>query len=278
MGIAYLTFSVLLGLVVLFMCTKKGLPKLWGAVVFILPPAAPVMIFKSEGAGKALVAALVLAGFTASGSLEFYLYSQNKEKNKYSHLPPIVREMISRNEFVVRSTIEIYEASRKLDSMGMVQSRMSDIKNTLALIRTMRGMLAANKDHIENLTSYIDRHNDFIKRSNLSWAFWISKFYNDPCISLHSSSQKMYFKAFEDLLQYTEKEFNKIMNLKSRQHLGNYDAYYLRYRGVADRYNRISKKRAEFQETFIEAHPEVKPFLPGSHHMRPFKFWDRFSF
>lgn len=278
MGIAYLTFTVLLGLILIFMCTKRGLPKLWAMLVFILPITAPLILFKSKRTVTLLPVIVVLAGFIFAGSLEFYLFSKHREENKYSHLPPIVREMIRLNESVVNSTIKIYEGSKKLDSLGMVQSRLSDIRTTLELIETMRGMLTENKNNIDQFISYIDRHKAFIHRQNLYWAAWISKFYNDPCISQHASFQKMYFNAFEDLLMYMDKNYDKIMQVKSSQHLANYNAYYLRYRGIADRYNRISKKRIKCHENFIALHPEVKPFLPGSHHLSPFKFWDKFSF
>ncbi len=64
----------------------------------------------------------------------------------------------------------------------------------------------------------------------------------------------------------------------SKQHMMTYDAYYMRYRRAADSFNRFNRKRIAFQNQFVESHPEVKPFLPGSHHHEPFKFWDKFQF
>ena len=72
-------------------------------------------------------------------------------------------------------------------------------------------------------------------------------------------SRIRYLAAFENMLQYTRYNFNNIMELKSSAHMANYDAYYLRYRSVADAHNRVNKKRVEFQNKFIQEHPKVKP-------------------
>ncbi len=219
-----------------------------------------------------------IAGFILALSIGVYLYQGGKDRNKYSHLPPVVQEMISRNDAVVASTIAIYNASAKLDSLGMVQSRVTDIKTTIDQIEKMRGLIAENQQAIDNLVSYIGSHADLIQTKGLDWAFYISEFYTDRIVTRHSRSRTQYFDAFETFLKFTYDNFDAIMEEKSIRHRANYDAYYLRYRGVADRYNQINRERIQFQDRFSEAHPAIKPFLPGSHHLEPFKFWDRFSF
>ncbi len=68
------------------------------------------------------------------------------------------------------------------------------------------------------------------------------------------------------------------MEFKSEQHRQSYNAYYILYRRAADKYNRFNRKLVSFQNEFVESHPEVSPFLPGSHQLESFKFWDKFSF
>ena len=219
-----------------------------------------------------------VAGIIIALCIGGYVYRGHKAQNKYSHLPPVVREMIRHNDAVVASTIALYNASAKLDSLGLVQSRISDIKTTLDQIDNMRALIHENKRDIDRLVSYIQDHGELLQRQGLDWAFNIAQFYKDSHVTKHNRSRDRYFDAFETFLQYTHDNFSAIMDDKSSRHRANYDAYYLRYRGVADRHNQINRERIRFQDNFIEAHPGVKPFLPGSHHLAPFKFWDRFSF
>lgn len=278
MGITYPVFCLVFTTAFLVFIIKQKLPKWWAFIVLVIPLAAPVLVSKSQKGPMGPWLGVALGGVIVSVGIEAYLYGDYKERNKYSHLPPVVREMIALNEGVEASTIALYHASGKLDSLGLVQSRISDIKTTLTLIEKMREMIRENQENIQVLVTYIEDHHDYIRRKGLDWAFWIAKFYKDSHVIEHQNSQLRYFKAFEDLLQYTHDNFDNIMELQSSQHMANYDAYYLRYRGVADRHNRYNRKRIRFQNDFVQKHPEVKPFLPGSHHMAPFKFWDKFSF
>lgn len=275
---AYLVFCLGIFISFTIFAVRSKQPVWWPAVVLVLPLAAPLLVHKSGKGKTALWAGITFGGLALAMAAETYLYLDYKERHKYSHLPPVVREMIELNEQVEASTIALYHASGKLDSLGLVQSRITDIRTTLSLIEKMREMIRENQADIDNLLSYIDRHQDYIRRQHLDWAFWISRFYRDQVVVQHQQSRDRYFKAFEDLLQYTHDNFDRIMEDQSAQHMANYDAYYLRYRGIADSHNRYNRKRIDFQDQYVAAHPEVKPFLPGSHHLAPFKFWDRFSF
>lgn len=278
MGYLYMAYCLVLALLTMAACLRQRQSKWWPFFVLALPLAAPVFILKSKKkAGVIWLAAFFISFFAVLG-VEFFLYTSNKENNKSSQLPPIVRQMILLNEAVKTSTIELYNASNKLDSLSMVQSRITDIRTTLDLIEKLRPMLKANQASIGRLTNYIESHGDYIRLQNLNWAFLINKFYTDPNVIQHNHSLVKYLAAFGDMLQYTHDNFENIMEIQSKSHMANYDAYYMRYRGIADRHNRSNKKRIQFQNEFVEKNPEVKPFLPGSHHLEPFKFWDKFSF
>lgn len=278
MGIAYAVFAGTVFLGFSYVVVREKLPWHWAMLVLVLPPAA-LYFLKKSGKGNVLVWSLVLAGGLAAVIVsEVSQYRAFKARNRYSHLPPVVREMIRRNEAVMASTIALYQASARLDSLGLVQSRRTDIRTTLDLIRKMRDLTRTNTRDINRLVTYIDSHRDLMVRRDLDWAFRIADFYRDPQVTAHHQSRHRYFNAFEDLLDYTYENFDRIMAEKSTRHRANYDAYYLRYRGVADRHNQVNRVRIRFQNAFMAEHPEVRPFLPGSHHLEPFKFWDRFSF
>ena len=279
MGYVYVSYCMVLSALTLVACIRSGRSKWWGAIVLMLPPALPVFVLKSKKKGKGLVwlTAFFITFFAVAG-MEFFLYTSHKEKNKYSHLLPIVREMIFLNEQVKASTIELYNASGRLASLSLVQSRITDIRTTLDLIKEIRLLVEKNQAAIDRLVGYTQDHADYILGRKLEWAFLIRQFYSDPILAQHHDSRIKYLAAFENMLQYTHDNFNNIMALKSSAHMANYDAYYLRYRSVADVHNRVNKKRVEFQNKFIQEHPKVKPFVPGAHHIEPFKFWDKFSF
>lgn len=186
--------------------------------------------------------------------------------------------MIQRNDAVMASTIDLYNASARLHSLGLVQSRVTDIKAALEQIGRMRELIRRNIRDIDHLVSYIRSHQDLLQREGLDWASSVAAFYQDPHVAEHHLSRDRYFDAFETLLRFTYAHFDEIMAQKSARYRANYDAYYLRYRGVADRHNQINRERIRFQDRFVAAHPEITPFLPGSHHLEPFKFWDQFSF
>lgn len=217
---------------------------------------------------SALACLLVLTG-------GYFFLSQEKEED---NVPPILKEMLRLNEDVKKTTIEIYNASGKLDSISMVQSRITDIKTTIGLIQNMRELVKENQDAIDRLILFAEEHETYFYRKNLDWIFAVRDFYTDRNVIHHHESRSNYLKAFEKLLTYTYENFQNIMELQSKQHMMTYDAYYHLYRTAADSHNRFNRKRISFQKEFVNKYPEVSPFLPGGHHTESFKFWDKFSF
>lgn len=216
--------------------------------------------------------------FSAVLGAVIFLYVSKTRKPPEDNLPPIIKQVIKLNDNIKKTTIDLYNASGRLDSISMVQSRITDIKSAIDLIGQLREMVKKNQQEIDDLVGFIQDHEPFFNRKNLAWMFAVKDFYSSENVISHQKSQTGYLASFETLLQYTHDNFENIMEHKSQQHMKNYDVYYLRYRRAADLHNRSNRKRIAFQKQFIEEYPEVSPFIPGSHHFEPFKFWDKFSF
>lgn len=278
MGIIYLTYSILLSVLIFIEVKKYKQAIWWSAVVLFFPPATPVVIHKTrKGAGKMWIVIFIVTFLLAVGG-EIFLYSSNKNKNSEDVVPPILKKMLALNENIKKSTGEIYNTSGKLLSLSMVQSRIKDLQSTIETIGKLRQLIKDNQEDIDRLLQFTEKHEDFVRRKNLSWVYSIKEFYNDYNVAQHHKSRANYFVAFEAFLNYTQKNFKNIMELKNEHHMKNYEVYYLRYRRAADSHNRFIKKRIAFQSAFVEEHPEIKPFLPGAHQQGNFKFWDKFQF
>ncbi|MCD4720006.1 MAG: hypothetical protein K8S13_09125 [Desulfobacula sp.] len=236
------------------------------------------MIFKIKKSSRIILVLIFLIIFLMVLGGGIFLYFLNKKKSVQDNLPPIIKQMIVLNEDIEKTTSDIYNASGKLDSISMVQSRITDIESAIKLIGDLRQLVEENQIAIDRLTEFIEDHTSFVHRKNLLWVFAIKEFYTNHHVVQHHKSRVNYLAAFETLLKYTHTNFQNIMELQSRQHMRSYDVYYMRYRRAADSHNRFNKKRISFQTAFVEDHPEVTPFLPGAHHTGPFKFWDKFSF
>ncbi len=224
---------------------------------------------------------LVLIGVTvavlvAAIGAGFFLYSHKKMPE--DNVPPVIKKIIELNEDVKKTTIDIYNLSGKLESVSMTQSRITDLESTIDVITNMRNLTEENQKAIDRLIGFAQEHENYFYRKNLAWIFAIKEFYSDYTVIQHRKSRSDYLGAFETMVTYTYNNYENIMELHSSKHMKSYDVYYMRYRRAADSHNKFNRKRIAFQKEFIEKHPEVKPFLPGSHHLEPFKFWDKFSF
>jgi len=236
------------------------------------------VIFKTKKGKGAILKAVFSAVFLIVLAGAVFLYASKNKKTGQDNVPPIIRQVAGLNKDIKKTTIDLYNASEKLDSLSMVQSRITDIRSAIELIGELRQMVKANQNAVDTLILFIEAHEDFFRRKNLSWIFAIKEFYTNHNVVQHHKSRANFLAAFEALLQYTYKNFQNIMVLKSPQYIKGYDVYYMRYRRAADSHNRFNKKRIAFQTAFVEEHPEVKSLLPGAHHLGSFKFWDKFSF
>jgi hypothetical protein len=277
MGIATAVFFLTVFLAFGVEVIKKRQPWWQGIIVLVLPPAALYFMVKSKNKNLPIWALGLVLGLGIAAGIEGYLYKDYKETHKYSHLPREVQRMISLNDDIMASTITLYKAMAKLSGLSLVQSRAKDLETTLDQIATLRELIRENTRDISHMLTYIESHDQQFKAKGLDWAFKILAFYKSSYILQQRQSGEQYFTTFENFIQYTHKNYHNIMEVKSPRHQANYEAYYMRYRRSADRYNRTNRELIRFQDRFIEKNPGVKPFLPGSHNLQ-FKFWDKFSF
>jgi hypothetical protein len=236
------------------------------------------MIFKTKKSSVIILAivCLVTVSIILGGGIFFYI---SKKKNSVNdNIPPIIQEMITLNEDVKKTTIDIYKLSGKLAGISAAHSRIGDIESAIELIGSLRLLVENNQSAIDRLLQFIEGHADFVHRKNLLWVFSIKKFYMDHNVMQHHKSREKYLSAFETHLKYTFTNFQNIMELQSPQHMQSYHTYYMRWRRAADSHNKFNKKRIKFQIAFVEKNPEVSRFLPGAHQRGEFKFWDKFSF
>ena len=277
-GAAYLGLGLAVCLAFIFASRKTRIIWWQALLVLAFPPAVLVFVFRKETWNRPVWILFVIGGLAAASGLDYHAYRISREQNRYSHLPPVIRKMIILNEQVKASTIAVYQASEKLSSLSLSQSRVADINTTLGVISRMQMLIRSNQADINALVDYIDQQGGGIQHAHLDWALSIAEFYRDPRVKAHAESREAYLTAFGQVLQYTHDHYDQIMEEKSPLHRANYNAYYLRYRGVAERHSAINRDRIEFQSQFVVQHPEVRPFLPGPHHREPFRFWDHLSF
>lgn len=273
----YLVYGAAAAVLTFVFCRKQGQPKWWAGLALIFPLAVVPMMVRAKMKRRTLFVTLLVVSFLSVLAAEAFLYVGRKANSRES-VPPIIKKVTQLNQDVKQTTIDIYKASGKLHSISMVQSRITDIKSSIQVIENLRELVERNHAAIGTLMEFITDHQAYFHRKNLSWVLNIKAFYSDYYVVQHRNSQAQYLSAFEVLLKYTFENFQNIMELKSQRHMKSYDAYYLRYRRAADAYNRFNRKRIAFQKDFALTYPEVRPFLPGSHHQEPFRFWDEFQF
>ena len=277
MGVFYLGFGILASALVFIECRRRQLSLWWAGLTLVFPLAAP-FVFKKTRPQKWIIPAAAIGGcFVLVLGLETFFHVSQTRKSAVS-IPPVIKKIIELNQSVKETTIEIYTISGRLNSLSFVQSRISDIRSTIDTIERIRTLENLNQEAIQRLLEFTSDHRKFLVRQQLGWVLAIRKFYSDRRIKQHHDSLLNYLSAFERLLIYTRDNFDNIMELQSTRHMKNYDAYYMLYRQAADTHNRFNRKRIAFQNQFMEDYPEVKPFLPGPHHLEPFKFWDKFNF
>jgi hypothetical protein len=254
-------------------CYKRDRPKWWAIMVLFAPITTPWFIFKSRKESGIILFMVFLITFAAVVGTEFFLYTEYIEKNRYSDLSPVIRQMIRLTEDLKATTVELDNALVKLAGLSKVESRIHKIKNTIDFIYEVRDIEAVNKNAILRLENYLYDNKSFFAKKNFSWLFKIQEFYDNHNVVQSYKRMKTYLDSFEDLLRYTYVNFSHIKDLKTQKYLQNYDQYYLRYRRAVDSHNRFNVKRIDFQNKFKKKHPEVTPYLPGKRQTETFKLW-----
>jgi uncharacterized protein YkvS len=243
-------------------------------MVLLAPITTPWFIFKSRKKSGIILSLIFVATFSAVATGEFFLYSNYMEKNKHSHLPPVARQMVRLAEELKLSTTKLDQALVKLERLSKVESRIHEIKNTIEFIDNLRGIMSENQNAIQQLVKYMSDYKSFFDRKDLDWVFNIQQFYHNRNVIQHHKSLQKYLDSFESLLKYTYINFYNITEHESKEHFRNYDEYYLRYRRAVDSHNRFNVKRIDFQNSFLEKYPDIKPYLPGERQTETFKLWE----
>lgn len=269
----YFSYSVIIALLMLLECLKKERPRWWVAMVFLAPVTTPWFIIQSRKESGIILLMMFLTTFSAVGGVEFYLYTSYKAKNKYANIPPVTRQMLHLAETLKASTQKFDNALVQLEGMSKVESRINEIKHTIEFIDQVRLIERENKQAIAVFNQYLQDYQSFFVQKDLSWVYKIQEFYDNYNVVQHHKSMHKYLDSFEDLLRYTYRNFYSIKDLKTQEHLENYDQYYLKYRRAVDTHNRFNVRRIDFQNKFLEKFPKVKPYLPGQRQTETFKLW-----
>ncbi len=266
--------AAILASLMLFECSTKNHPKWWALVIFLAPITTPYFIFKTRRQTGIVLIIIFLSTFSAACFSEWFLYIRYMEKNKYIGLPPVARQIIHFSNELKKSTVELDKALVKLEGLSKVEARIKEIKNTIDFIDRLRIIMAKNQTDIHNLVKFTSDNKLMFKGKEFEWVFNIQKFYNNINVVRHYKYLKKYLVEFENLLSYTYVNFYNIRDHKTKKHLNNYDEYYLRYRGAVDSHNRFNVSRIEFQNSFLNKYPKIKPYLPGERQTDTFKLWD----
>lgn len=258
----------------LFECEKNTAPKWWAAMTFFAPITTPYFLFKTRKESGAMLVGIFMAVFSLVSGIEFYLYTNYMEKNKYAHLPPVTRQMIALSENVKNSTVNLDKALIRLENLSKVESRINEIKHTVEFIQTLRVIMDKNQDAIHKLIKHTEIHKEYFAKQDLTWVYNIQKFYNNRNVLQHHKSLHKYLDAFEELLKYTFHNFVSITEHKSPKHLKNYDEYYIRYSKAVASHNRFNVKRISFQNKYLKKYPDIKSYLPGERQTDTFRLWE----
>ncbi len=270
----YFPYVLLLSGLMLFECHIKKHPKWWAGVVLLAPITTPYFLFKSRKSEGMILFMIFLATFTAVSASEFYLYSNMREKNKYTHLPPITRQVIRLSENLKQTTIELDQGLVHLELISKVESRIKELKRTIEFIETLRVIMSKNQSSINRFVKFTTDYKSYFVKKDLNWVYQVQLFYTNRNVQLHYKSLQAYLNDFEALLIYTHTNFYNITEAKTKEHLKNYDEYYLRYRRAVDTHNKFNVKRIEFQNQFLLKDPEIKPYLPGKRQTDAFMLWE----
>ncbi len=269
----YFLFAAILASLMWFECRTKNLPQWWAAMVFASPVTTPYFIYKSRKEAGMTLIVVFLCAFSIVSVLEFFLYSRYMEKNKYTALPPITRQIIILSDALKQSTINLDNALIQLENLSKVESRIHELEKTIKFIDKLRTIKIANDRAIDRLVLYTREHKAYFAKQDMAWVFNIQFFYKNRTVIQHYKSLSEYLDRFEELLRYTHLNFYNITEVKNPEALKNYDEYYLRYRRAVDTHNRFNVKRIEFQNDFLKKYPDIKPYLPGERQTDTFRLW-----
>lgn len=270
----YFPYVFLLSGLTLLACFRKKNPKWWAIMVLLAPVTTPYVIFKSKKTAGMILFMVFLASFSMVAGAEFYIWAQEKEKNKYAHLPPITSQVLRLCDTLKQTTNDLDAGLVKLENMSKVESSLEKVRQTIAFIKVLRITLARNQDAIERLAKFTTDYKDYFMKKELQWIYQVREYYTNRLVIRHFQSLETYLDDFNALLTYTATNFSHIAEHKDPASLKNYDEYYLRYRRAVDRHNAFNVQRIEFQNNYVKKYPAIKDYLPGERQTESFLLWE----
>nr|NJM03904.1 hypothetical protein [Desulfobacula sp.] len=181
--------------------------------------------------------------------------------------------MIRLSEDLKQSTLKLDEGLVRLETLSKVESRVHEIKKTIEFIEELKTVMVENRDAIHRLEKFTEDYKQSFSDKDLEWVVHIHDFYHDRTVVQHYNSLEKYLFSFQELLEYTYTNFANITELKSQEHLKNYDEYYMRYRRAVDGHNKFNVRRIELQNSYLKQYPHIRPYLPGERQTEAFKLW-----
>lgn len=216
---------------------------------------------------------IFIATFSAACFAEWFIYVRYVEKNRYAHLSPIERHIVTLSREVMDSTIQLDNALVKLETLSKVEARIKQIKKTIDFIKELRILMIKNQSAIQQLVKFTRDNETMFRGKKFEWIYQIQRYYDNRNVVQHYESLQKYLVEFESLLEYTYVNFYAIRDHKIDKHLKNYDEYYIRYRSAVDSHNRFNVRRIEFQNNYLKKFPKIKEYLPGERQTETFKLW-----
>ncbi len=270
----YFPYVLLLSGLILVDCSMKKNPKWWAAMVLVAPVTTPYVIFKSRKTRGMILFMVFLASFSGVAAAEFYIWTQEKEKNRYAHLPPITSQVIRLCDNLKQITHDLDTGLIQLEHMSKVESSLDKLHQTIAFIKTLRITLARNQDAIDQLVKFTTDYKGYFLKKELHWIYQVRQYYTNRHVIRHFESLQTYLDDFNALLTYAYNNFSLIADHKDPTRLNNYDEYYLRYRRAVDRHNAFNVQRIEFQNEYVKKYPAIKDYLPGERQTETFLLWE----
>ena len=262
----YFSYAFIIAIVIFVLSLKQNESKWWGALVFFSPITAPFYFLKTKakkGIIPALITALIFIGVCAG---EYHVHIKRVKKINYSQYPPVVRQAIRLSSSLKIITNNLNDDIAQLNQLSRSESSLENMSATIELIGKMRVKIIKRQAAFRRLSSFLNDYESNLEQNGFERLINIKKYYNNTIATLYFKKLKIYLDTFESLLQFTFENFNKISR-KVPVALDNYDAYYLRYRGAMDDYNRIGNRKIEFQNRFLKENPELVKFLPQVLHL-----------
>ncbi len=275
----YFSYAFIIAILIFVLSLKQNESKWWGVLVFFSPITAPFYFLKTK-AKKGIIPAFITAVIFAVVCIgEYHVHINRAKEISYSQYPPVVRQAIRLSSSLKIITNNLNYDIAQLNSLSRSESSLENMSATIELIGKMRVEIIKRDAAFHRLSSFLHDYKSNLEQNSFEWLLNIEKYYNNKITAIYFKKLKRYLDTFESLLQYTFQNFNKI-NRRVPVALDNYDAYYLRYRGAMDDYNRIGNMKIKFQNRFLKKNPVLVKFLPQILHLNSLelksklKLWD----